>query len=101
MFLAKGSTLVYSKNVDSNVRHVKLQGQGFFKVAHDESKPFLISIGDAQVEVIGTQFNLLENQVSHEVELYVTQGKVKLSSGSESAYVSKGEMAIVVDSRIS
>ena len=44
---------------------------------------------------------MLYEVITHEVELYVTQGKVKLSSGSESAYVSKGEMAIVVDSRIS
>lgn len=32
--------------------------QATFDVAHDPSKPFLISVGDQQVRVVGTEFNI-------------------------------------------
>lgn len=34
------------------------EGEAVFDVAHDPSRPFLITVGDRQVRVVGTEFNI-------------------------------------------
>jgi transmembrane sensor len=45
--------------LDRDVRRVEMaDAEATFDVAHDPKRPFLILVGDRQVRVVGTQFNL-------------------------------------------
>ena len=45
--------------VDGATRRVQMaDGEAVFDVAHDPRRPFLIRVGDQEVRVVGTQFNL-------------------------------------------
>ncbi len=59
------------------VRQVQMaDAEAVFDVAHDASRPFLISVGDRQVRVVGTQFNLRHRD--GRVALTVRRGVVEV-----------------------
>jgi len=74
--LNSGSYLSYSIPFTNN-RHVKLEGEGWFEVTHDENHPFVINTGNSTVKVLGTSFNLSAYPEENYVELVLQQGKVE------------------------
>jgi len=91
--LAKDSKLIYPKEFIDSKRIVKLEGKAFFDVKRDETKPFLIETNQANVEVLGTSFDL--EDAGSEVTLIVKTGKVAFSDKSteKKFKVSAGESA--------
>ncbi|WP_372634956.1 FecR family protein [Fodinibius sp.] len=61
-------------------REVKLNGEAFFEVVHDEEKPFLIHTPNASVKDLGTAFNVRAFPGDDNVQVAVTEGKVTLWS---------------------
>lgn len=58
-------------------RHVSLdRAQAAFDVAHDTRRPFLIDVGDQQVKVVGTAFNI--RHYDSEVVVTVSRGVVEV-----------------------
>ncbi|HSO88848.1 MAG TPA: FecR domain-containing protein [Draconibacterium sp.] len=64
--------------VDEN-REVLLIGEGYFEVAHDAEKPFVIKTSSLKTTVLGTHLNVsaYPGDIKTEVSLY--EGKVELS----------------------
>jgi transmembrane sensor len=56
-----------------------LRGEAHFEVAHDESRPFIVTAGHNQVTAVGTAFNV-QFKDRGELELLVTEGKVLLAN---------------------
>jgi len=60
-----------------DARRVEMaDAEAVFDVAHDKSRPFLISVGDRQVRVVGTEFNLRHRD--GRVALTVRRGVVEV-----------------------
>ncbi len=76
--LHAGSEITYPAEFISGVRKVSLKGEAYFKVAHDKTKPFVVSSGDARIEVLGTQFNVNTNSSARSIEVVLTTGKVSV-----------------------
>ena len=56
-------------------RDVKLlEGQALFSVAHDASRPFIVSAGNTAVRAVGTQFDVYRK--SHGTTITVVEGRV-------------------------
>lgn len=81
--LKPGSKLSYS-DFSANKRVVYLDGEGFFEVAKDSSKPFLVYAGHIIVRVIGTSFKVVSNTGKAKSSVSVTSGKVKVYAASKS-----------------
>ena len=73
--LKPGSKLSYS-DFSANQRVVYLNGEGYFDVAQDKSKPFLVYAGHIVVRVIGTRFNVVSTTGKTKSNVSVTSGKV-------------------------
>ena len=59
-------------------RHVELiQGEAFFDIAKDASKPFFVAADEVLIEVVGTQFNVLKRHAS--INVSVLEGIVNVS----------------------
>ncbi len=73
--LNAASTLRVS--LGSDARRVALaDGEAAFDVTHDPKRPFLIAVGDRQVRVVGTEFNLRHREGL--TELTVRRGVVEV-----------------------
>jgi transmembrane sensor len=73
------SVIKYPKTFKGKKRVIKLEGEAYFEVAHDSTKPFVIEAGNSQVEVLGTSFSVSAYKNSDRVEVVVNTGKVSLS----------------------
>lgn len=82
-FLNKKSTLSYVYDSKSSTRKVKLTGEGFFDVKHQEEKPFVIEAEEALIRDIGTTFNVKAYPGSDTVEVVVTSGVVQFYTLSD------------------
>lgn len=74
--LNSGSRLIYSLPFTSH-RQVKLEGEAWLDVSHDEDHPFEISTGNSMVKVLGTIFNLSAYPEENYVEVVLQQGRVE------------------------
>jgi ferric-dicitrate binding protein FerR (iron transport regulator) len=76
-FLNKRSSITYEYNPKSKTRKVKLKGEGFFEVKHEEEKPFVIETEETLVRDIGTAFNIKSYPDKDTVEVVVREGVVQ------------------------
>lgn len=80
-------------------RRVRLtRGEGFFNVAKDAARPFVIETPGGRVRVTGTSFNVLADPAG-ESEVAVVTGTVEVASGGVSLRLGPGERAIL-DARL-
>lgn len=66
-------------------RNVKLSGEAFFEVKHDERHPFIVETFASKVEVLGTRFNVYADEVSEHFSTTLVDGKVKVTTNDETA----------------
>jgi len=72
-------------------RTLKLvEGEGYFSIASDKINPFVITAGDFNIEVVGTEFNV--NYTNEEFEIFVQEGRVLVSNGKRKVYLNAGDM---------
>ncbi len=76
-FLNKKSELSFEYNAKEKTRRVKLKGEAYFAVKHEEDKPFVIETGEILVRDIGTEFNLKSYPDQDTIEIVVTEGEVQ------------------------
>jgi len=92
--LNRHSMIEYDSRLSDSQRNVKLQGEAFFRITHDESKAFIVQVNDITVKDIGTSFNVLGAPGS--TEITVESGKVMVTRGSYSLILRAGEKAIEI-----
>lgn len=66
-------------------RNVKLSGEAFFEVKHDERHPFIVETFASKVEVLGTRFNVYADEASKYFSTALVDGKVKVTTNDETA----------------
>ena len=80
--LNAGSSICFPKQFRDNHRDLILVGEAFFDVAHDETRPFIITSKGLTTTVLGTSFNIKAYRDDQEVTVGVVTGKVYIESGS-------------------
>ncbi len=97
VYLNTNSKIIFPKRFEKNKREITLKGEAFFEVTKDKNRPFIINVNEAQVEVLGTSFNILSNSSQKTVEVSVESGSVKFSSklNNNNLILIKGETAIL------
>jgi len=75
--LNKRSSITYEYNPREKTRKVKLEGEVFFEVKHQEEKPFVIEADEALVRDIGTAFNIKSYPDKDTIEVVVQSGVVQ------------------------
>lgn len=81
IWLNASSTLSYNKSFNKN-RDLQLDGEAFFQVTHDPSRPFAVDAGGVKTVVLGTSFNIKAYRSDKNTKISVITGKVKVASES-------------------
>ncbi|MBD8487761.1 DUF4974 domain-containing protein [Echinicola sp. CAU 1574] len=63
---------------DKKERMVELSGEAFFKVSHDASRPFYVTVDGMKVQVLGTSFSVRSYEDEGFAETVLVEGKVKI-----------------------
>lgn len=88
----KKSTIAYPGNFTSK-REVKLTGEAFFNVKHDDAVPFSVQVEDVSVRDIGTTFNIKNR--GHHIEVIVGSGIVKVIKNEATVQLSAQQMVSI------
>jgi ferric-dicitrate binding protein FerR (iron transport regulator) len=92
IWLSPGSHISYPNKFRTKERLVKLEGEAFFDVVHDEDHPFVIQSGQLKTVVLGTSFNIKAYPDQIISEVTVISGKVAVQEHN----LPKSKQAIMV-----
>lgn len=80
VWLNANSVLKYPSNFQADSRKVELNGQGYFEVAKNREKPFIVKTDPMySVEVLGTSFNISAYEDENIIETTLVEGSVRLN----------------------
>jgi ferric-dicitrate binding protein FerR (iron transport regulator) len=97
--LNKGAILEYPSSFKKNKRNVKLNGEAWFEVRHDDAKPFIVTSHNVRVEVLGTSFYVNTNAANNTMEVILNSGSVAIyfdDHKENSLFLSPGEKAEII-----
>lgn len=80
--LNSDSKIRYERGFKENYREVILEGEAFFEVEKDISRPFVVSTGDISTTVLGTSFNVSAYAKSNHIDVAVVTGRVEVKKAS-------------------
>lgn len=95
VWLNAASTLKYPTAFVENQRKVEVNGEAYFEVAANSTKPFIVSKGETSVLVLGTHFNVNAYDDENSLKVTLMEGSVKVSNRNESVLIAPGQQAEV------
>lgn len=95
------SSLKFPTRFAGAAREVELDGEAYFEVAKDSSRPFFVQSKSQKVEVLGTHFNIKSYRDEPYEKTTLLEGAVKVSYAnlSISRILKPGDQATVSDGR--
>ena len=92
VWLNANSRLAYPTVFNGRERKVELQGEAYFKVAHDSRHPFIVYACGMQIRVLGTEFNVDASDAKRP-HVTLVRGSVKVSKANINKVIVPGEDA--------
>lgn len=75
-----GSRISYSQGYGVDSRIVNIEGEGYFEVKKDSTKPFIVNSANIIVKVLGTKFNFCDYPQETQALVALDEGKVNMTS---------------------
>lgn len=91
---SQSSLRIPSNGFSKKVRNVELSGEAFFKVAHNDKVPFVVKTKDYDIEVLGTEFNVMAYEDFKRTETSLVNGSVRISRDGNELILKPGQTAI-------
>lgn len=92
------SRLIYPLHFGKQNRIIELDGEGYFDIAKDKDRPFIIKTKHNTVKVLGTKFNLKAYEDERLASISLDEGQVEFKFNEEqnptSVYIKKGEQIV-------
>lgn len=79
VWLNSQTSLEYSPVFCHNKRHVKVEGEAYFKVAKNENIPFEVETSEGVIRVLGTEFNVKTDNEMNEFCTSLINGSVEIN----------------------
>jgi hypothetical protein len=87
--------LKYPVQFIGDKRQVWINGEAFFEITKDKKMPFIVNLDSLAIEVLGTKFNVNTYTENKQIATTLVEGKVKLSSSSQSILLEPNQQAIL------
>ena len=95
VWLNSSSRLTFPTRFTGDAREVLVEGEVYFGVQHDESKPFIVRVNDVSVRVLGTKFCISAYPENEGIMTTLVQGAVQVTSGDNQVVLKPGYQAVV------
>lgn len=98
VWLNAGSSITFPVAFSDNERKVTMDGEAYFEIAHNESKPFYVAKGNTEVKVLGTHFNVNAYDDEEKIRVTLLQGSVQVSQTGQTknqVFLKPGQQASV------
>lgn len=80
VWLNSRSVMRIPNDLSKKERLVELNGEGFFAVAKDKERPFIVKTNHYNIKVLGTKFNVFAYSESKKFEVNLVEGSVQISN---------------------
>ncbi|MEL7118380.1 MAG: FecR domain-containing protein [Bacteroidota bacterium] len=80
IWLKTGSKIIYQEPLDKNLRQLELEGEAFFEVAKDPTRPFIVISNNVNTKVLGTSFNVKSIVGDTLVQVTLVEGRVRVET---------------------
>jgi transmembrane sensor len=91
--LNAASSLRFPTAFTGGQRNVELSGEAYFQVAADKRRPFAVSLGSMQVQVLGTEFDVMAYPDEPAARTTLVSGSVRLVDGAAHTILDPGKTA--------
>ncbi len=85
--------LDFPSRFNENSREVTISGEAYLRVAKNPSRPFIVHLPKATVQVTGTEFNV-NSYIPTLTQVALVEGGVNLSAGDSTVKIKAGNQAI-------
>ncbi|GAA4798890.1 hypothetical protein GCM10023231_29560 [Olivibacter ginsenosidimutans] len=93
VWLNAASSLRFPAVFTGNERRVEVSGEVYFEVAQQAKQPFVVLTDNAQIQVLGTAFNVNTYDNKKPLQLALVEGAVKVLASGMSKVLKPGELA--------
>lgn len=93
VWLNAASALKFPSRFSEKNREVALSGEAYFEVARNPGVPFVVTVGESAVTVLGTHFNISGYGDEEDLCTTLLEGSVKFSHGVTEKTLEPGQQA--------
>lgn len=79
IILNADSKVKYPAHFSNNLREVYLEGEAYFEIQHDSTRPFIVHSDKLTTKVLGTKFNVSAFPNEKEISVSLIEGKVEVA----------------------
>ena len=72
------ASISHSEDFSKGIREVEVNGECYFDVVRDSTQPFILSSGNARIEVLGTAFYINTMKNGEDVEVVLVEGSLSV-----------------------
>ncbi|MBV4358874.1 FecR family protein [Pinibacter aurantiacus] len=96
VWLNAATTLKFPTAFYGKERRVEINGEAYFEVAQNRNAPFIVSVGNAEVQVLGTRFNVMAYSDEGSIKTTLLDGGVRFKSRDDSSVLKPGEQSMLL-----
>jgi len=100
VWLNASSSIHFPTSFIEKERRVEITGEAYFEVAKNADKPFIVSVNNSEVQVLGTHFNINAYNDEEEVRTTLLEGAVKFVDGNNTSLLQPGQQSQLTKDRI-
>lgn len=93
VWLNAESSLRFPTAFSGKERRVEITGEAYFEVADRKSMPFVVSVNGAEVQVLGTHFDVMAYSDEDALKTTLLEGAVKFVSGDKTNLLRPGQQS--------
>ena len=93
VWLNSTSSIHFPTSFVGKERRVEVAGEAYFEVAKNRDMPFIVSVAGAEVQVVGTHFNVNAYKDENDVKTTLLEGSVKFVHGTNAEMLKPGQQS--------
>jgi transmembrane sensor len=94
VWLNAASAILYPASFPGKERRVTITGEAYFEIEKDLSRPFIVTVGDMEIRVLGTHFNVNGYKGKGIATISVLEGAVKVSRDDTAMLLVPGQQVV-------